>query len=151
MLSKHRDRNHHVILLIISNNEGKFHYLLIMNMSALVTGRTNYQHHTSVCLIDSSLYCFSEARLLTAHLHDCSAQPEQKVAYPSPDDPEKNIKRFKASTKTLPVPFVLYAEFEAILVPAEEIKERASNTKARHLHQPSLFACLRISQLSELV
>ena len=35
---------------------------------------------------------------------------------------------FKAIAKTLLVPFVLYADFEAFLVPAEENKESASNT-----------------------
>ena len=48
---------------------------------------------------------------------------------PSPDDPEENIKKFKAIAKTLPVPFVLYADFEAFLVPAEENKDSASNTR----------------------
>ena len=127
--SKHRDRKHHINLLMISNNEGKFHYLLVRDLSALVAGRTNYQHRTSLC--PYCLYCFSEARLLAAHLHDCSVHPEQKVEYPSSDDPEKNIKKFKAVATTLPVPFVLYADFEAFLVPAEETKERASNTKMR--------------------
>ena len=36
--SKHRDRIHHVNLLMISNIEGKFHYLLIRNLSTLVAG-----------------------------------------------------------------------------------------------------------------
>ena len=31
--SKHRDRKYHVNVLIISNNEGKFHYLLVRNLS----------------------------------------------------------------------------------------------------------------------
>ena len=34
--SKHRDRNHHVNLLMISNSEGKFHYLLVRDLSAVV-------------------------------------------------------------------------------------------------------------------
>ena len=42
--SKHRDRKHHINLLMIPNNEGKFHYLLVRNLSALVYGRTNHQH-----------------------------------------------------------------------------------------------------------
>ena len=92
--SNHCDRKHHFNLLVISNSEGKFHYLLVMELSALVFGRTNHQHHTLVC--PYCLYCFSEARLLTAHLPNCSVHPEQKVKYPSPDDPEKNIKKFKA-------------------------------------------------------
>ena len=87
--------------------------------------------------------------LLVTHMPDCSVHPEQKLEYPSPDDPEKNIKKFKAIAITLPVPFVLYADFEAFLVPAEETKESASNTKVHKLHKPSGFACLRISQVQE--
>ena len=98
---------------MISNNEGKFHYPLVRDLSALVHGRTKYHGYTHVC--PYSLYCFSEARLLAAHPPDCSIHPEQKVEYPSPDDPEKDIKKFKAIAKTLPVPFVLYADFEAFL------------------------------------
>ena len=89
--SKHRDRKHHVNLLMISNSEGKFHYLLVRDLSALVHGRTKYDGYTHVC--PYCLYCFSQARLLTAHLPDCSIHPEQKVEYPSPDDPKKNIKK----------------------------------------------------------
>ena len=96
------------------------------------------------------LHCLTEARLLTGHLPDWSVHPEQKVKYPSPDDPEKNIKKFKAVVKTLPVPLVLYADFEAFLVPTEETKVSASNTKVRQLHKPSGFACLRVSQVPEV-
>ena len=42
--SKYRDRKHHVNLLMISNSEGKFHYLLVRDLYALVYGRTNHQH-----------------------------------------------------------------------------------------------------------
>ena len=91
--SKHRDRRHHVNLLMISNSEGKSHYLLVRDLSGLVAGHTKLHVQTQVC--SYCLYCFAEARLLTAHLPDCSVHPEQKVEYPSPDDPEKDIKKFK--------------------------------------------------------
>ena len=132
---------------MILNNEGKFHYLLVRDLSALVHGRTKYHGYTHVC--PYCLYCFSEARSLTAHLPDCSDHPEQKVEYPLHDDPEKSIKKFKAIAKALPVAFVLYADFEAFLVPAEENKESASNTKIRQLHKPCGFVCLRVSQVPE--
>ena len=96
-VSKHRDRKHHANLLMISNNEGKFHYLLVRDLSALVAGRTKSHVQAQVC--PYCLYCFSEARLLTAHLPDCSVHPEQKVKYPSPDDPEKNTKSSKPLQK----------------------------------------------------
>ena len=138
--SKHRDRKHHVNLLMISNNEGKFHFLLVGDFFALVHGRTKSHVQAQVC--PYCFYCFSEARLLTAHLPDCSIHPEQKLEYPSPDDLEKNIKKFKAIAKPLPVPFVLHADVESFLVPAEQNIESASNTKVRHLYKPSGFACL---------
>ena len=61
----------------------------------------------------------------------------------------ENIKKFKVIAKTLPVPFVLYADFEAFLVLAEEHIESASNIKVRQLHKPSGFACLRFSRVPE--
>ena len=144
--SKHRDRKHLVNLLMISNSEGKFHYLLVRNLSALVNERTKHHGYTHVC--PYCLYCFSEERLLTAHLPDCSVHPEQNVVYALRDNLEENIKKFKAVAKTLPVTFVLYADLVAFLVPAEETKESASNTKLRQLHKPSGFACLRVSEVS---
>ena len=101
---------------------------------------------THTCALTVSI-CFSKARLLTAHIPDCSVHPEQKLEHPSPDDLQKNIKQFKAIAKTLPVPFVLYADFEAFLLPSEENIESSSNTKVRQLHKPSGFACLRVSHL----
>ena len=92
--SKHHDRKH-VNLLMNSNNEGKFHYLLVRNLSALVAGQTKRNRNTHVS--HYCLYCFPETRPLTAHLPDCSIHPEQKVEYPSPDDPEQNIKSLKPS------------------------------------------------------
>ena len=71
--------------------------------------------------------------------------------YPSPDDPEKNINKFIAFAKTLPVPFVLYANFEAFLVPAEETKERASNTKVHQLHKSSGFAAFASPRFQNLM
>ena len=71
------------------------------------------------------------------------------MEYPPPNDPEKNIKKFKAIAKTLPLPFVLYADIEAGLIPAGENIESASNTKLRQLHKPSGLAYLCVSQLPE--
>ena len=57
------------------------------------------------------------------------------------------MKKFKPMAKTLRVPFVLYAAFEAFLVPSEETRGSASKTKVRQLHKPMGFVCLRVSQV----
>ena len=44
---------------------------------------------------------------------------------------------------------MLYADFDAFLVPAEDNKESASITKVRQLHKPSGFACVRVSQVPQ--
>ena len=47
--SKHRDRKYHINLLMISNSDGKFYYLLVRDLSALVHGRTKSHVHVQVC------------------------------------------------------------------------------------------------------
>ena len=46
--SKHRDRKHHVNLLMISNSEGKFHYLLVRDLSALMVALSHMYRLKSV-------------------------------------------------------------------------------------------------------
>ena len=75
--SKQRNRKRHVNLLMISTNEGKFHYLLVIILSTVVAGNIKHKCYTHVCLY--CLYCYSEMRLFTAHLPDCFVHPEQKV------------------------------------------------------------------------
>ena len=82
--SKHRDRKHHVNLLMSSNNEGKFHYLLVRNLYAVVAVRTKsdgYTHVRPYCL-----YCFSEAPLLAAHAHSriAPSTPSRRWSSPHP-------------------------------------------------------------------
>ena len=88
--SKLRDRKHHINVLMISNSEGKFHYLPSATCPLWLmagVGRTKHDEYTHVFLY--SLYCFSKARLLTAHIPDCSIHPEKKMEYSSPYDPGK--------------------------------------------------------------
>ena len=110
-------------------------------LSALVVGRNNYNGFTYVCTY--CLHCFSQQRLLEAHLPECSINPEQKIIYSSADNLEENVIKFNAVAKTLSVPFVFYAYFEAFLVAVEEnrrspfqhqIRTTAENERIR-VHQ----------------
>ena len=108
--SKHRDRKHHENLLMISNNEGKFHYLFVRQ--GLVRSHLWTHEPSTPCVSLSilSILLLTGAFAYSSPL-DCSVYPKQKVEYPSPDDPGKNIKKFKAIAKMLHVLFVLYADF----------------------------------------
>ena len=63
----------------------------------------------------------------------------------------ENLKKFNAVAKTFPVPFVLCADFEAFLIPVDNNKDSASNTKVLQLHKSNGFACLRVSQVPNLM
>ena len=143
--SKHRDRKHHVNLLMISKQRRQ---VSLPSRQGLFRSRRRPRalstSYISVPVLPLLLLGGAAARSSPAWLFRPS-RAESGVHH----DPKKNIKKFKAVAKTLHVPFVLYADFEAFLVPAEETKESASNTKVRQLHKPSGFACLRVSQVAQ--
>ena len=109
------------LLLIMDEKSGTSHYLLIRSLSRLVGGRTNHQHSTHVC--PYCLYCFSKEDFFRSHIPECSIHHPQRLEYLSPKDDgdiEYNIFMFKHFAKTLPVPIVLYCDFETFLVPVED-------------------------------
>jgi hypothetical protein len=60
-VSKHRDRQHHVNLLLIENEQGDTHYILVTKLSALVRGRSKHHGKNSfaptVCTACRTIMC----------------------------------------------------------------------------------------------
>ena len=56
----------------------------------------------------------------------------------------QNILKFKNFAKTLPIPMVLYCDFQTFLVPVED-NGTASKTVRKELYKSSGFSCLRVS------
>ena len=85
---------------------------------------------------------------MRSHIPKCSIHSPQRLEYPSPNhdgDAEYNMLKFKTFAETLPVPMVVYFDFETFLVPVEE-NENSSKTITKELHKPSGFSCLRGAQ-----
>ena len=133
------------IWFITAEKSGTSHYLLIRSLSRLVGNRTNHDGVTHVC--PYCLYCFCKEDFLRSHIPECSIHPPQRLEYPSPKhdgDTEYNILKFTNFAKTLPVPMVLYCDFETFLIPVED-NRTASRTVTKELHKPSGFSCLRVA------
>ena len=149
-VTEYRDRPDHVNLFLLHDNKtSKSHYTLVRDLSRLVFGRTKAYSKAHVC--QYCLYCFTNPNLLKNHIPECFIHPVQKITFPEPKDNEDvdfDILRFKNIRRTLPVPFALYCDFESFLVHVKD-DDSTSNTKARELHQPSGFACLRVAQVPE--
>ena len=98
----------HMELLLITEGENK-HYVLIKDFNKFMFRQTKHEHKKHFCM--HCLQCFSREDVLTEHTKNCiSINGIQAI-----NMPEKGDKvYFKNHHKQLPVPFVIYADFEAI-------------------------------------
>ena len=94
--------------LFLYEEEGKFHYTLIKNISRLlrsqITSRTNEPNQ--IC--KRCFSHFTKYELLQKHIEYCSNNETVSVKMPKQD----TMLYFKNYDKQLPVPFVVYADFE---------------------------------------
>ena len=86
-LSPHRNRQHTIYLLLLSDGNTR-HYTLIRNLSRLVggrtSGRTKHRHQTYVC--SYCLHCFAQEHCLDNHIPNCSIHKLQVVRFPDEED-----------------------------------------------------------------
>ena len=98
----------HMELLLITEGKNK-HYVLIKDFNKFMFNQTKHEHRKHFCMY--CLQCFSREDILTEHKNNCiSINGKQAI-----NIPEKGDKvYFKNHHKQLPVPFVIYADFEAL-------------------------------------
>jgi len=97
----------HLELLLIQKEEQN-HYVYIKDFNRLMFNFTNHKETKHFCMY--CLHCFSSSFLLTEHLPDCYALNGTQAI----DLPGKGSKiYFKNHHRIQPVPFVIYADFEA--------------------------------------
>ena len=99
----------HLELLLITEDENK-HYVLIKDFNRFMFNQTKHEHRKHFCM-----YClqrFSSEEVLKNHKDNCiQLNGEQAIKMP---DKSNNTLKFNNFHKQQPVPFVIYADFEAI-------------------------------------
>ena len=99
----------HMELLLISD-ETKNHYVLIKDFNRLMYNQTKHKNKKKFCL--HCLQCFSSKEKLNYHNENCmSINGNQAIKTP---DAKNNILKFTNYFKQQAVPFVIYADFEAL-------------------------------------
>ena len=126
-------------LLLITKNE-KNHYVLIKDFNSFMYNQSKHRERKHFCM--HCLQCFSSERILANHLKNCSTiNGHQAINIPKKGE---NILKFSNFHKQLPVPFVIYADFEAITKKVqgckqsndmEKEKEKRSYTEAYRTHE----------------
>ena len=126
-------------LLLITKDEKK-HYVLIKDFNAFMYNQTKHKERKHFCM--HCLQCFLSERILVNHVKNCLMNNgNQAINMPKRGE---NILKFNNFHKQLPVPFVIYADFEAITKKVqsckqseemEKEKEKRSYTEAYQTHE----------------
>ena len=105
-------------LLLITEDEKK-HYVLIKDFNAFMYNQTKHKEKKHFCMF--CLQCFSSERILANHVNNClTINGAQAIDMPKHGE---NILKFINFHKQLPVPFVIYADFEAITKKVQSCKQ----------------------------
>ena len=126
-------------LLLITKDEKK-HYVLIKDFNTFMYNQSKHKERKHFCMY--CLQCFSSERVLPNHVNNClTINGVQAIKMPKQGE---NILEFNNFHKQLPVPFVIYADFEAITKKVqgckqseemEKDKDRRSYTEAYQTHE----------------
>ena len=108
MCQKKKYENH-IELLLITEDKNK-HYVLIEDFNRFMYNQTKHKESKHFCM--HCLQCFSSEEILMNHKDNgITVNGTQAVKMP---DKNNNILKFNNFHKQQPVPFVIYADFEAI-------------------------------------
>ena len=126
-------------LLLITKDEKK-HYVLIKDFNVFMYNQSKHKERKHFCMY--CLQCFSSERILANHVNNClTINGAQAIDMPKQGE---NILKFNNFHKQLPVPFVIYADFEAIMKKVqgckqseemENEKNKKSYTEAYQTHE----------------
>ncbi|CAB4001817.1 Gastrula zinc finger [Paramuricea clavata] len=125
----------HMELLLLGDNEGGNHYVLIKDVNRMlfsVSGNSNKKHFCLYCLHS----CVSEESL-KKHSETCiSVNGTQATKLPA----EGSKVKFGHHRNSMPAPFVIYADFESMLVPEErKVESEDSSTELYQTHKACSF------------
>ena len=103
----------HINLLLYQDWNDNTHYCLIQDLDCLLSHLTKGKNRARSYFCSYCLIGFGREDLLENHLPYCKNHGMQKVALP---EKGKNVMKFKDYDKMLMVPFVIYADFESLIV-----------------------------------
>ena len=127
--------------LFFFEQDGVSHYSLIKNFTRLVKSQLTSSKNGTVFICKKCFSHFTKNELLQNHITYCSNNETVVVKMP----PQNTMLGFKNYHKQLPIPFVVYADFECFTKPMHNCSPNPedSYTYKYQKHEPSGF-CLYI-------
>ena len=129
-VSKEKFENQMNLLLI--EKDGNNHYVLIKDFNKFMYQQTKHKERKHFCM--HCLQCFSSERVLNNHKENCIIiNGKQAIKMPEKGD---NILKYNNFRRQQAVPFVIYADFEAITEKIQGCRQNndSSYTEAYQKH-----------------
>ena len=126
--------------LFFHSDGEKQHYSLIKNFSRLVRSQITSHSSSKIFICKKFLTNFTKEDLLEKHILYCGNNETVLVKMPTK---KHRILKFKHHFKKLPLPFIIYADFECFTIPVNSCQPNPekSYTTTYQKHEPSGF-CL---------
>ena len=123
--------------LFLYEEDGKFHYSLIKNFSRLIRSQITTRTDEPIQICKRCFSHFTKEELLDKHIKYCSNNSTALVTMPKPN----TMLYFKNYYKKLPIPFVVYADFECFTKPMNSCSPNPKDSYNYNYqkHEPSGF------------
>ena len=123
--------------LFLIEEDGKSHYTLIKNFSRLIRSQITSRTDEAIQICKRCFSHFTKEELLDKHIKYCSNNKSAVVIMPEPN----TMLYFKNYHKQLPIPFVVYADFECFTKPMNSCSPnpKESYNDNYQKHEPSGF------------
>ena len=130
--------------LFLSSKDENQHYSLIKNFSRLTRSQITSHSSSKVHICKKCLTHFTKKYLFKKHSRYCSKNETVAVKMPA----KNTILNFQNHFKKLPIPFVIYADFECFTLPINSCQPNPdkSYTQSYQKHEPSGY-CLYLKGL----
>ena len=133
---KGRDYDRIVNLMLIADivNPNKKHYVAVKSLSRLLS-KQNSKHKQAQHFCINCLNGFESERIRDEHYEYCRSKDSVRVEMPT----QNPIVKYADGQYQFKVPFVIYTDFESILVPISGAPNNPemSSTRGINVHQPS--------------
>ena len=123
--------------LFLYEEDGASHYTLIKNFRRLIRSQKTISHNGEIFICKRCFSHFTKEELLEKHIRYCSNNATAIVKMPEPN----TMLYFKNYHKQLPIPFVIYADFECFTKPMNSCSPnpKESYNYNYQKHEPSGF------------
>ena len=123
--------------LFLYEEDGASHYTLIKNFHRLIRSQKTTSHNGEIFICKRCFSHYTKEELLEKHIKYCSNNQTVAVKMPEPN----TMLYFKNYHKQLPIPFVVYADFECFTKPMNSCSPnpKESYNYNYQKHEPSGF------------